>query len=73
LRVAAQIINQAETLKANYGSKGASSKGITLKEINERMSGQRVDTFADMLLRQTEAAQVILRGDVTEDREPVLV
>lgn len=73
LRVATQITNQAEALKANYGSKGAGGKGLTLKEINERMSGQRVDIFTDMLLRQTEAAQVILKGDVTEDREPVLV
>lgn len=58
---------------ANYGSQGASARGITLEVINERMSGQRVDTFATMLLRQTLAAQSLLETDITVDREPVFV
>ncbi|KZL19997.1 DUF6331 family protein [Pseudovibrio sp. WM33] len=73
LRILTEIINQAETLKANYGSSGASGRGITLAEINERMSGQRVDIFADMLLHQAAKAKSILNGDRTDKREPVLV
>lgn len=73
LRVATEIIKQAEALKSNYGSKGSSAKGISIADINENMSGQRVDIFADMLLQQTAAAQDILNKDATEDREPVFV
>ena len=72
-RVAAQIKDQAETLMANYGSKGGSARGITLEEINERMSGQRVDTFVTMLLRQVISAQGILANDNMDDRDPILV
>ncbi|QUS56058.1 hypothetical protein [Pseudovibrio brasiliensis] len=68
-----EIINQAETLKANYGSSGASGRGINLTEINERMSGQRVDVFVGMLLQQAAKAKSILSGDGTDKREPVLV
>jgi len=58
---------------ANYGSKGGSARGITLEEINERMSGQRVDTFVTMLLRQVISAQGILANDNMDDRDPILV
>lgn len=72
-RVASQISEQAKTLKANYGSKGASARGTTIIEINERMSGERVDTFAAMLIQQTSLAENILETEETDDRCPIRV
>lgn len=72
-RVASEIMSQAETLKANYGSEGASSRGINLPEINERMSGQRVDIFVGAILQQTALAQNILTEDKTSGREPIMI
>ena len=72
-RVALEIIEQAKTLKSNYGSNGASASGTTINEINERMSGRRVDVFAEALERQTELAQAILVAEQSDDRDPVFV
>ncbi|WP_170325065.1 DUF6331 family protein [Ruegeria arenilitoris] len=73
LRVANEIIEQAKSLKANYGSKGASAHGVKINEINERLSDQRVDKLAETLEQQTTLAIAILDTEKTDDRHPVLV
>lgn len=72
-RVANEIIEQAKTLKANYGSNGASARGITIVEINERMSGQRVDILAETIERQTTLAIAVLNTEHVDGRQPVFV
>jgi hypothetical protein len=72
-RVAMEIIEQAKTLKSNYGSNGASARGITIAEINERMTGRRVDILADTLVRQAALAKAILDTDQAHERDPVFV
>ena len=72
-RVALEIIEQVETLRSNYGSSGASARGTTINEINERMTGRRVDVFAEALARQTELAQAILTAEPSDNRDPVVV
>jgi hypothetical protein len=72
-RVANEIIEQAKTLKANYGSKGASARGIAIDEINERLSGQRVDKLAETLEQQTTLAIAVLDKEKAYDRHPVVV
>ncbi|MFU1477540.1 DUF6331 family protein [Roseovarius sp. C7] len=72
-RVAMEIIAQAKTLKSNYGSNGASARGITIAEINERMTGRRVDILADTLVRQAALAKAILDTDQADERDPVFV
>ena len=72
-RVANEVIEQAKTLKANYGSNGASSRGTTIVGINERMSGQRVDILTETLERQTALAISVLDTVQAKDRHPVLV
>jgi hypothetical protein len=72
-RVAMEIIEQAKTLKSNYGSNGASARGITIAEINERMTGRRVDVLADTLVRQAALAKAILDTDQADERDPVFV
>lgn len=72
-RVAMEIIEQAKTLKSNYGSNGASARGITIAEINERMTGRRVDILADTLVRQAALAKAILDTDQADERDPVFV
>ena len=72
-RVALEIIEQAKTLKSNYGSNGAIARGTTINEINERMTGRRVEVFAEALERQTELAQAFLVGEHSDNRDPVFV
>ncbi|MFC5736409.1 DUF6331 family protein [Sinirhodobacter huangdaonensis] len=72
-RVAMEIIEQAKTLKKNYGSNGASARGITIDEINERMTGRRVDILAEILVRQAALAKAILDTDQADERDPVFV
>lgn len=72
-RIANEIIQQVQTLKANYGSKGASARGITIAELNERLSGQRVDVLAETIERQTTLAIAILNAEKADERHPVFV
>lgn len=72
-RVAMEIIEQAKTLKSNYGSNGASARGTTIAEINERMTGRRVDILADTLVRQSALAKAILDTDQVDERDPVFI
>lgn len=71
--VAIEIIEQAKTLKSNYGSNGTSARGITINEINERMTGRRVDILAETLVQQAALAKAILDTDQAEARDPVWV
>lgn len=73
LRVANEIIEQAKTLKANYGKNGASARGTTIVGINERMSGQRVDILSETLERQTALAIAVFDMVQAKERNPVLV
>ncbi|WP_133064475.1 DUF6331 family protein [Marivivens niveibacter] len=56
-RVAQEIIEQAKTLKSNFGSNGASARGVAIHELNERMTARRVDILAEMLERQVALAE----------------
>ncbi|OUD08511.1 hypothetical protein BVC71_13510 [Marivivens niveibacter] len=73
LSVAQEIIEQAITLKSNYGSNGASTRGVAIHEINERMTAPRVDILAEMLERQAAIAKAILETQRTDERDPVFV
>lgn len=72
-RVANEIIEQAKTLKANYGANGASACGIEISAINERLSGSRVDKLAQTLEQQTTSAIVVLGTEKADGRHPVFV
>jgi hypothetical protein len=72
-RVANEIIEESKTLRANYGSNGASARGITINEINERLSGQRVDILTETLEQQTTLAIAVLNAEHEDERHPVLV
>ena len=48
--------NQLETLKANYGSSGASDKGVTIDEMNQGFSGEEVDSLVDEILTNLNIA-----------------
>lgn len=68
-----EITNELETLRANYGSRGASGRGITINEINERLSAERVDKLVETLLTQSSAAQNLLKSNEPDGREPKFV
>lgn len=72
-RVAIEIIEQAKILKSNYGSNGASARGVTIYEINERMTARKVDILAEALERQAALAKAILETEQTDERDPVFV
>jgi len=68
-----EISNELKTLKANYGSKGASARGITISEINERLSAERVDKLVDTLLAKLSAAENLLKSNEPDGREPEFI
>jgi hypothetical protein len=47
---------QLETLKLNYGSKGASSHGATIDDMNQRFSGIEIDNLVDEITENLEIA-----------------
>ena len=47
---------QLEALKSNYGSKGASSNGVTIDDMNQRFSGIEIDNLVDEITENMEIA-----------------
>ena len=47
---------QLEALKSNYGSKGASSNGVTIDDMNQRFSGIEIDNLVDEITENIEIA-----------------
>ena len=51
---------QLDTLSANYGARGASGRGATFDDLNERMSGGAVDKFVSIMQANlTRATRII--------------
>ena len=56
---------QLDTLSANYGAQGASGRGATLDDLNERMSGEAVDRFVSTLQTNLKRATRIIATEAT--------
>jgi hypothetical protein len=56
-----QIRVQLKTLKANYGSNGASACGVTLDDLNQGFSGSEIDELVDNLLQALDFALDLIR------------
>jgi hypothetical protein len=41
--------SQLTSLKANYGSHGASGSGVTLDELNQQFSGEEIDALVEKI------------------------
>jgi hypothetical protein len=55
-----QIRAQLDALKANYGSAGASGRGVTFHDLNQGLSGDEVDTFVDRLKSALDVALTLV-------------
>ena len=51
-----KLRTQLEALKSNYGSKGASSNGITIDDMNQGFSGIEIDNLVDEITENLEIA-----------------
>ena len=61
---------QLEALKANYGSKGASSIGVTIDEMNQGFTGVEIDSLVDELTANLDIAlQICDHADKTRFRK----
>jgi hypothetical protein len=56
-----QIRVQLKTMKANYGSNGASACGVTLDELNQGFSGSEIDELVDKLFQALDVALDLIR------------
>ena len=54
------ICDQLEALRANYGSSGASGRGVTVESLNEVFTGQRLDQFVAELLGNIPVALALI-------------
>ncbi|MDR2219641.1 MAG: DUF6331 family protein [Methylobacillus sp.] len=51
-----KLRGQIEALRENYGSTGASGRGVIIHEMNQSFTPEQVDTMADELLANLEVA-----------------
>ena len=51
-----KLRTQLEALKSNYGSKGASSNGVTIDDMNQGFSGIEIDNLVDEITENLEIA-----------------
>jgi hypothetical protein len=51
-----ELNNQLEALKVNYGSSGASAKGVTIDEMNQGFSGEEINSLAEEILENLVVA-----------------
>lgn len=51
-----KIRRQIVALKANYGGQGASARGVTLEDLNQVFTGERIDELANELAANLEVA-----------------
>jgi hypothetical protein len=58
----ALVRSQLASLKANYGSAGASSVGVTLVELNQVFSGEQIDALVERISTSLEEALVLIGG-----------
>jgi len=56
LREVEQIRAQLDSLKANYGSTGASGNGATFHDLNQGLSGAEIDALVDRLRSALDVA-----------------
>jgi Family of unknown function (DUF6331) len=50
------IRNQLAAIKANYGSAGGSSSGVTIEEMNHAFAAAEIDVFTDEISENLEIA-----------------
>ena len=55
-----RIREQLDSLKANYGSAGASGRGATFEDMNQVFSGVAIDAFADSVGAALDGALSLL-------------
>jgi Family of unknown function (DUF6331) len=55
-----ELRSQLATLKTNYGSTGASQRGATFEELNQKFSGEEVDALVDLIESNLEVALQLL-------------
>ncbi len=51
-----KLMGQLVALKANYGSSGASSQGVTLDDINQNFTGAEIDKMVDEITANLKIA-----------------
>lgn len=56
-----QIREQLKTMKATYGSNGASACGVTLDDLNQSFSASETDELVDHLLEALDIALDLIR------------
>lgn len=52
----AKVREQVLSLRDNFGANGLLACGVTIDQMNQKMTGAEVDAFASMLLSRVDAA-----------------
>lgn len=60
-KVLRDLKSQLEALAANYGENGASAKGVTLEEMNQKFSGKKLDQMVTEISQNIQLALVYIK------------